>query len=152
MAFHLHRLKLVGRPLHAAGYHNADAADIAAARSLLSRTDIDTLAQRVGIPARELTRPLTHNEQREWSFYRGSASNPKHVWNAARDAWKTGGLSEKDAAKIMGVTMNAISAASRRPFALTFPAALKLSTALTLPGGPEALLPPPKRNTDEPNR
>jgi hypothetical protein len=152
VAFHLHRLKLVGRTLHAAGYHNADAADIAAARNLLTQRDIDALAERLGVTRPDLTRQLTPDEQRQWAFYRASAANPREVWSAARAAWTSRGLSERDAAKVMGLKPTTIINTKYRVFALSFAAALRLTTALNVPGGPEALLPLPKRDTNEQTR
>lgn len=151
MAFHLHRLKLVGRALHAAGYHKTDAADLAAARLRLSQNDVTTLAGRLGIAASELLRNLSAQDQREWAFYRVSAANPRGVWVAARAAWSAKGMTDGEAAAVMGFSANVTASAHRRPFALSFVAARRLSTALSLPGGPEALL-PPQRDTTERNR
>jgi hypothetical protein len=152
VAFHLHRMKLVGRALHQAGYHNADAADLAAARTLISQSFLEELARRLGVSAAELSRPLTPDEQREWAFYRASAADPSYVWNAARSAWTAKGLSETAAAAIMGLNRTTVAHAVVRSHVLTFKSALRLSTALSLPGGPEAFLPLPTRDDPQQSR
>jgi hypothetical protein len=152
VAFHLHRLKLVGAALHRAGYHKTDAADLAAGRVPLGFPEITALAAALGIPLAEISRPLTSAEKREWAFYRAAASDPRHVWDAARAAWTDKGLTDKDAAAIMGFQKSTLADAKRNPFALTFTAALQLTTALQTPGGPEALLPLPSRDKAEQTR
>src|SRR5262245_15739979 len=69
VAFHLHRLKLVGRPMHRCGFHTVDAADLAAGRTPLSEDRVDALAQRLGVVTIDLIRRLTECETREWAFY-----------------------------------------------------------------------------------
>jgi hypothetical protein len=95
VAFHLHRLKLIGRALHQVGYHKTDAADLAAARSGLSEARVTALATRLGVESVELTRELSPDEQRQWAFYRACAADPQHVWNAARTAWTANGLTTR---------------------------------------------------------
>ena len=143
VAFHLHRLRLLDRTLHAARYSKIDAADLAAARLALSHTDVATLARRLRIPAMHLVRSLTLEEQREWAFYRASAANPRHVWAAARAAWSANGITDRDAAHIMHLTPSAVCHALRQSTALTYPPARRLASALKLKGGPEAFLPLP---------
>jgi hypothetical protein len=152
VAFHLHRLKLVGRPLHATGYHKTDAADLAAGRVPLTAVAVAELAEALDIEPTELHRALTPSENRAWAFYRVSAADPSRVWKAARDAWIGRGLTDKDAAKVMGFTPKAIAETKLRPFALSFTAALALTTALKIPAGPEAFLPLPKRAKPERDR
>jgi plasmid maintenance system antidote protein VapI len=143
VAFHLHRLKLVGRPLWQAGYDRNTAADIAAARTALSDPSLSKLAACLGTQVHELTRPLTVGELREWSFYRRAVSNPQHVWAAACAAWRAAGLSDKQAAMVMGYAAPTVTRALAHPSRsiLSFDRALRLTTALSITEGPEALLP-----------
>ncbi len=152
VAFHLHRLKLVGRALHRVGYHSADAADLAAARTILAPSDIAKLASHLRIPPLDFTRQLSSDEHREWAFYRVSAANPDAVWRAARTAWVARNLTDKQAATLLGYTPKSLSKAIRTHRPLQFPTAARLSTALNIPGGPEALLPLPTHNNQEPSR
>jgi hypothetical protein len=152
VAFHLHRLKLVGRALHQAGYHKTDAADLAAARSGLSEARVTALATRLGVGTAELARELSPDEQRQWAFYRACAADPQHVWAAARTAWAERGLQDKDAAALLGFSPKRLSKALAIGRPLQFEAAARLTTALNVPGGPEALLPSPKSNDQQPSR
>ena len=149
MAFHLHRLKLVGRALHRAGYHKTDAADLAAARSGLSDIRVTALATRLGVDIAELTRDLSPDEQRQWAFYRACAADPQHVWDAARTAWTAKGLTDKDAAAIMGLKATTVINTKFRLFALSFTAATRLTTALNILAGPEEVLPLPSHDGDQ---
>jgi hypothetical protein len=152
VAFHLHRLKLVGRALLRAGYHAADAADLAAARAKLSANEIQLIANRLGTQPLDLIRDLTPHETRQWEFYRVSASKPDTVWCAARTTWMARGLTDKQAAALMGYTPKGLSKAinTRRP--LQFLQAARLSTALNIPEGPEVFLPSPIHNDHQPSR
>jgi hypothetical protein len=154
VAFHLHRLKLVGQPLVRAGYNPNLAADIAQARFPWRLISPTALAAQFGINPNELTRELTDDERRQWAFYRASARNPDHVWNAARSAWSAAGLTDKQAASIMRYKQSNVSRATTRPHShvLNFDAAMRLTSALRVPGGPEALLPSPPRDTQESSR
>jgi hypothetical protein len=152
VAFHLHRLKLFGRALHQAGYDRNAAADLAAARMPVAAQLVAELALRLGITHKELTRPLSGEEARQWAFYRASAANPQHVWDAARAAWRTAGLTDREAATVMGYGPSVPSRARALPtkIALSFVAAARLTTALRIPEGPEAFLPPLlERDSDE---
>lgn len=152
MAFHLHRLKLVGRALQEAGYHKTDAADLAAARSNLSDVRVTALAMRLGVETTELARELSLDERRQWAFYRACAANPQHVWAAARAAWTSKGLTDREAATIMGLKATTVVNTKFRLFALSFTAATRLTTALDISAGPEALLPLPARDNPEQTR
>jgi hypothetical protein len=110
---------------------------------------VSALATALGVDTTELTRGLTRDEQRVWTFYRACAANPRRVWEAARTAWTAGGLDDKQAAAVMGVSSKVVASAARRPFALSFAAALRLTTALNIPGGPEALLPSPEGDSHD---
>ena len=107
------------------------------------------MATRLGVETAGLTRELTRDEQREWAFYRACAADPQHVWDAARTAWTANGLTDKEAAAIMGLKATTVVNTKFRLFALSFTAATRLTTALNIPAGPEALLPLPSRDSDE---
>jgi hypothetical protein len=143
VAFHLHRLKLVRQALLDAGYDKTDAADIAAAKTPLSPSKVDRLARSLSVDISELARPLTPDELRAWHFYRASASNPEHVWSSARRAWRAAGYSDARAARVMGFATPIISRALSVPtrHTLSFERAARLTTALNISEGPEALLP-----------
>ena len=128
VAFHLHRLKLVGRALHRAGYQFRDAADLAAGRQLLSPHAVIQLANALAVSPLELTRPLSAEESREWAFYRAAATDPTHVWQAARRAWTSHGLTDKAAAELMGFKPKTLSKAKDRRFGINFAAAFSLTT------------------------
>jgi hypothetical protein len=148
-------LKLVGRPLHHAGYHPADSADLAAARTILAPKHITLLANRLGIPPLELTRFLSPDEQRQWAFYRSSAHNPREVWRNAQTAWRAADWTDKQAAAIIGVNVALIrrgASGPRRLVTLTFERAARLTTALNIVEGPETFLPSPKRSDQQKSR
>ena len=146
MAFHLHRRKLVGRPLIAAGYHKDDAADLAAARTRLTAVRLARLAEALCVEFQDLSRDLSEHEARAWSFYRAAARDPKFVWTAARQAWSNAGLTDKEAAAIIGVKPSTLAHYPARSVALTFNAAQRLTSALNIPRGPEIFLPLQKRD------
>lgn len=144
MAFHLHRLGLVGRALREVGYNMHDAADLAAGRMSLKSADTTELAERLGIAEQQLTRSPTNEEGRAWAFYRRAAANPSYVWNSARTAWRAANCSDRQAAGIMGLKKSNVSTAvsstaTRR--VLTFHQAARLTTALNIIDGPESFLP-----------
>ena len=118
VAFHLHRLKLVGAALRRAGYDRNTAADIAAARTALSAPSLSTLAVRLGSELHELTRTLTADELRQWSYYRRAASDPQYVWATACSAWRAAGLSDKEAAAVTGKDLMDIAAQYRHGLTL----------------------------------
>jgi hypothetical protein len=90
---------------------------------------------------------LTPHEKREWAYYRTSATDPHHVWNAARALWRQHGLEDKDAAALMGLKPSTVADSRTKRFVLRFNAAQRLTTALNHPGGPEALLPLQSRDS-----
>jgi hypothetical protein len=155
VAFHLHRLKLVGRALRQVGFHPADAADLAAARLPMSRAYINYIARVLEVAPAELQRDLTSSEQREWDFYRASAANPRQVWRNARDAWRAASFTDLQAADILKVQPALIRRAASgtgRPVTLSFERAVRLSTALNIFPGPEAFLPSPPRDNEPKSR
>jgi hypothetical protein len=148
-------MKLVGRALRKAGFHSADAADLAAARLPMSRGYIHFIAAVLEIAPAELQRDLTSSEQREWDFYRASAANPHQVWRKARDAWRAASFTDQQAANILRVQPALIRRAASgtgRPVTLTFERAVRLSTALNMLAGPEAFLPSPPRDNEHKSR
>lgn len=147
MAFHLHRLKLFGAALYRAGFHRTDAADLSAGRFVARHKALVALADRLGVTLHDLTRPLTAEESRAWAFYRSAAANPDHVWRSARIAWTDRSVTDKEAAHILGYKPKTVSDAQLQPFTMSFAAAMRLTTALNIPGGPEALLPPEPAHT-----
>jgi hypothetical protein len=152
VAFHLHRLKLVGRALRQVGFHPGDAADLAAARLPMSPGYLAYIAGALEVAPAELQRRLTSSEQRQWDFYRASAANPRQVWRKARDAWRAASLTDHEAAHILQIQPALIRRATSvagRPVTLSFERAVRLSTALNIFPGPEAFLPSPPRD-DEP--
>lgn len=152
MAFHLHRLGLVGISLIRAGYDANSAADLAAARRPLKPDTLTKLAEQLGIAEAQLTRALYSDETRQWAFYRASARNARVVWEAARAAWKQAGLSDSEASTILGYSRSVLTRAKKAPGmqALSFAAALRLTTALNITQGPETFL--PLRKCDDPGR
>lgn len=100
----------------------------------------------------KLFRGLSDEENRGWSFYRAASANPRAVWGKARDAWTERGLQDKDAAALLGYSPKRLSKALAVGRPLQFEAAARLTTALNVPGGPEALLPSPKSNDQQPSR
>lgn len=152
VAFHLHRLKLIGHRLRALGYDPNDAADLAAARMPLRLSAISALAARLELDRAELTRPLTHDEQRVWAFYRASAADPSTVWRNARAIWRAH-YSDQQAADIMGLNVSLVwRATARGRVVLSFERAARLTTALNIADGPEAFLPRPARNDAQRSR
>jgi plasmid maintenance system antidote protein VapI len=137
---------LVGRALNLAGYNKNDASELTAARRQLSRTALTALSNALHVSIEQLSRPLTNDEQREWRFYRASASNPADVWQLARNAWLARALTDKKAAELIGYSPKRLSKDinTRRP--MTFSTAARLSTALNIADGPEAFLPVPTNN------
>lgn len=146
MAFHLHRLGLVGRALREAGYNVHDAADLAAGRTKLTTAACTQSAERLGIAVQQLTRDLTEEEVRSWSFYRRAAADPNYVWASARAAWQAASCTAQQAADIMGldasVVWRSVAAPTRR--VLDFNRAVRLTTALNITEGPERFLPSQK--------
>ncbi|WP_143149164.1 hypothetical protein [Hyphomicrobium sp. CS1BSMeth3] len=151
LAYHLHRLHITDRTIaHENRIPRSLFRDIRHAKLQLSSTDIAKLAKILHIDMLELTRPLTADELERWHFYRQSARHPREVWRNAHKAWKQAGLTTQQAAKIMAVPThtprNALND-RRKPEAMTFAAALRLTTALNLSSGPQTLLP---QNTPKP--
>lgn len=144
VAYHLHRLHLTGPALRRVRYLSRPGLqDLTQGRRPLNDAKAALLAQALNIPTSELTRPLTPDEDAAWAFYRTSARNPRHVWQQAQTLWRAAGLSNRQAAEVMGLPYytpaNALNV-RRRPITLSYPPALLLTTALVIPEGPDRLL------------
>jgi len=146
VAYHLHRLRLTGRALAPVRYLSRPGLqDLTQARRPLSDHKAALLAQALNVPPEELTRPLTSDEATAWAFYRASARAPRYVWRQAQSLWRSAGPSNRQAANVMGLPQHAPANAlnlRRRPITLTFPPALRLTTALNIAEGPNMLLKP----------
>ena len=104
LAFHLHRLNLTGAPLRSALHGKSRISTaLTQARMSISVRAMAELAVSLNIPAYELTRELTEQESGEWEFYRNSAQNRFHVWTTASAHWRDHGLSDREAANIIGM-------------------------------------------------
>lgn len=151
MAFHLHRLRLTGKPLHHAlngKVHTSTA--LAQARQPLSEPAVIALAELLAIDAQELLRALTEPETREWAFYRISAQNRQHVLNAAKSQWENFGFTTKDAARTMNIHRTRLidSLMGKRPLILDWQHATRLLDAIHSSAPPEVLLPYNEWNRD----
>jgi len=103
VAFHLHRLNLVGEPLrNTAILPDRHIALLSTARATLADRDIDELARRLCIHSTDLRRPLTDQETLEWRFYRVSARYPHEVWSRAKAAWEPH-MTHSHAARLLGL-------------------------------------------------
>ena len=146
MAYHLHRLHLIGEPLRKALNGKADISTaLTHARMNMSRSAIIELATCLGIAADDLTRSLTDDEARQWSFFRSSAKHHAHVWSKALEHWKAAGLTQRDVANITGIPQPNISNALRMKShdTLDWKQANALLDAAGAKTAPESLLPLP---------
>lgn len=144
LAYHLHRLQLTGQPLRDALKGKAYLATaLSQARASVNHDFIEMLATSLNIAADELNRSPTDDESREWSFYRNSARNPKDVWRHASELWKQRGVSDKQAASIIGMKHPNLSRAlSGKPVdVFDWQYAQRLSEAINVTP-PERFLPP----------
>lgn len=151
VAFHLHRLKLVGEPLRNTGFVPSRYLGLLTkARVPLTSPDVEELARRLHTAAEDISRPLTKAESDEWAFYRYSAANLAQVWEHAQALWKAAGLTNADAARILDINYRTLSRclAHEDPFALSFDGAQKLCGAIGLPG-PTAFIDGPLDRDDE---
>src|SRR5690606_20782965 len=112
------------------------------ARQPLSEPAVIALAELLAIDAQELLRALTEPETREWAFYRISAQNRQHVWNAAKSHWEKSGLSAKQAARAIGIPRPRLvnSLYGTRPLIFYWHHATLLLHALHRDAPPEILL------------
>lgn len=114
LAYHLHRLRLTGAPLRGALRGKASLATaLSQARASVDHNFIADLAATLNIAADELSRAPTDDEGREWSFYRISAQNRQVVWDNAMEVARRHGMSLRETAAIIGMSVadlsNAIS-------------------------------------------
>lgn len=142
VAFHLHRLDLVGEPLRRCAFVPIrHVGDVTSARSPLTSRDVLELAKRLGIDDGELSRPLTEAENEEWAFYRASMRNVLGVWHRAEKLWRHAGMSSADAADILGIDRRTLyrCLSNKDAFALSFEGAQRLCIAINL-GSPADLI------------
>lgn len=152
MAFHLHRLRLTGEPLlHALNGKVHASTALAQARQPLSEPAVIGVAELLAIDAQELLRPLTEPESREWTFYRISAQNRQHVWNAAKSHWEKSGLSTNQAARAMNISRPRLvnSLYGTRPLIFDWHHATRLLHALDHDTPPEIFLPQIPKSRDQ---
>lgn len=144
LAYHLHRLNLNGEPLRNALKGKAYLATaLSQGRASIDLNFIDTLAASLSITADELSRPPTEIEAREWGFYRTSARSPREVWQRAAVLWRSRGISNVQAAAIIGMKQpNLVRALNGRPVNIfDWQYAQRLSEAINI-SPPELFLPP----------
>lgn len=144
MAFHLHRLNLIGEPLRKAlGEKSYLATALSQARIDISPDFITELAVNLGLRSDDLLRDLLENEAREWSFFRESARRPKEVWAEAQARWEAAGLSQQDVAALTGIRQSHISEtiSGKRNLALDWHQARSILLAAGADNTPETLLP-----------
>lgn len=146
IAHHLHRLDIKGTSLARKIQRSNDvAAQLTSARLSLTEQHVAELAAAIHVDYEDLTRPLHDDEHIEWHFYRVSARNPRHVWDAARGSWLVRGHTITSAANMMQLSRSHVSHCSaphnEKPTPLTYHPAFLLSTALSLPLGTDHFLP-----------
>lgn len=155
MAYHLHRLSLTGQPLRDALRGKAYLATaLSQARASIDHDFITTLAADLNIAADELSRSPTEHEAREWKFYRTSARNPQEVWRHASELWSRHGISNNQAAAIIGMKQpNLTRALNGKPVdVFDWQYAQRLAQAINL-APPEQFLPSgAEENNDTPSR
>ena len=155
LAYHLHRLHLTGAPLREALKGKALLATaLSQARASVDQAFISELAAALSITADELSRTPTDEEAREWMFYRTSARNPQSVWRHASELWSKHGVSNKQAAAIIGMKHPNLSLALNGKTSDVFQwnHAQRLSEAINV-APPERFLPSEQlRPTDAPSR
>ncbi len=144
VAYHLHRLRLTGKPLRDSS-RPFNHSDLVQARCTLTPQNVAALAKSLCIPVDELTRELTVDEQSEWEFYRYSSFNAGEIWQRAAQLWRSRGFSDAEAAYAMGLEPSLVSRNLRRGQrpgnkVLTFARVQQLLSALRTPGGPEQLI------------
>ena len=138
MAFHLHRLNLIGDRLLPTGFlPKSHLRHLTAARLPLAERDVTDLAARLHINVEELRRPLTQPESEEWAFYRSSTVNPRKIWARAHSLWRAAGLSNAEAARILDINKGTllhclVGEDDERLVALSHPAASRLASAIGL--------------------
>jgi hypothetical protein len=138
VAYHLHRLKLIGDPLRDTAFvPDRYVSEISLGRAPLTEKDVAELALRLSVRPSELTRELTQDETNEWRFYRISARYPHEVWSRARESWRTANLTNTQAAQILGMDPGLLSKCfppqpAQPKMLFTFSAAQRLAKKLML--------------------
>jgi len=144
VAYHLHRTGFVGVRLSASSFLSRPHLQaLTQGRLPISAKDVARLAKRLGLPARQLLRPLEAHEAEAWGFYRTSARHRLYVWQRARACWQRAGINTRLAAGIMELRQQNLSQAfddRPRGRVLAHEPALKLSTALNITTGPREFL------------
>lgn len=112
-------------------------------RAAIDQDFISTLAADLNIAADELSRSPTEHEAREWRFYRTSARSPQDVWRHASELWSRHGISNNQAAAIIGMKQPNLTLAlnGRHTGVFDWQYAVRLSEAINLTP-PEQFLPP----------
>lgn len=113
LAYHLHRTHNRTTALTRAGITQDKqfASDLVQGRVAVTKRDIEFVARQLDISFSELVRPLTPEEDAEWTFYRVSGRNRLAVWERARALWLRNGLTDALAAQTMGVPKSKLSRA-----------------------------------------
>lgn len=146
VAYHLHRLKLVGKPLRDSGFCQGKLLPLLLQAGLeLSAADTHRLAKGLRADVSELTRPLTDGEAAEWRYYRYVAAHPDKVWRAIQCLITRHGLTLTEVSNIMQVERGRVArnlrqAPRRGHHVLGFAPANRLCIALRLPGRTDALI------------
>jgi len=106
MAYHLHRTHNRTTALTRAGITTDKqvASDLVQGRMDVSANDLAFIAQRLRLPEKELSRPLSNQEEEAWAFYRISARNRLAVWERARSRWRSSTMPDIQAARAMGLS------------------------------------------------
>jgi hypothetical protein len=111
MAYHLHRTHNRTTALTRAGITTDKqvASDLVQGRMDVSASDLAFIAQRLGLPEAELSRPLSYQEEEAWTFYRLSARNRLVVWERARSRWRNINMPDIHAAQAMGLSRDGLA-------------------------------------------
>ena len=110
LAYHLHRTNNRTTALTHAGItlDKQVAGDLVHGRMEVTASDVTFVAQHLGLPEAELSRPLSQEEVEAWAFYRTSARNRLAVWERARSLWRRASMPDTQAAQTMGLTKGAL--------------------------------------------
>jgi hypothetical protein len=144
VAFHLHRTGFLGKRLAASSFlSRPHLQSLTQGRLAISAGEVAELAKKLGIPPRQLLRPLTPGEAALWAFYRTSARHRLHVWRRAQACWQFAGISARLAAAIMRIRIQNVAQAidgGSSGRVLAREPAERLADALYLSAGPETFL------------
>jgi hypothetical protein len=109
---------------------------------MLAQRDAEDLACFLALPPAELLRPLSTEEFQEWRFYRLSAANRPEVWRRATGAWRSAGLTQRQAAAVMQLPVTTLAHGQEPDTVriLAYPPALRLADACQLEDGVETFV------------